>query len=111
MALLICPDCGGKVSEHAEFCPHCGCPILNIKDAANAKMTSVTLEDRANAGDAEAQCSLALSLYYGGDGYEVDRNSALKWLLAAIDSKNYGAKITLKLLFGIDINGITSADD
>ena len=111
MALLICPDCGGKVSEHAEFCPHCGCPILNIKDAANAKMTSVTLEDRANAGDAEAQCSLALSLYYGGDGYEVDRNSALKWLLVAIDSKNYGAKITLKLLFGIDINGITSADD
>ena len=51
MALLICPDCGGKVSEHAEFCPHCGCPILNIKDAANAKMTSVTLEDRANAGE------------------------------------------------------------
>lgn len=34
MALLICPDCGGKVSEYAEFCPHCSCPILNIKGAA-----------------------------------------------------------------------------
>lgn len=111
MALLVCPDCGGKVSEHAEFCPHCGCPIFKIKDATNAKMSSFTLEDRANAGDAEAQCSLALSLYYGGDGYAVDRDSALRWLLAAIDSGNYGAKVTLKLLFGIDINGITSADD
>ena len=69
MALLVCPDCGGKVSEHAEFCPHRGCPIFKIKDATNAKMSSFTLEDRANAGDAEAQCSLALSLYYGGDGY------------------------------------------
>ena len=26
MALLVCSECGGKVSDKAEFCPHCGCP-------------------------------------------------------------------------------------
>ena len=27
MALIICPDCGGKVSDKAEACIHCGCPL------------------------------------------------------------------------------------
>ena len=27
MALLECPECGGKVSDNATICPHCGCPI------------------------------------------------------------------------------------
>lgn len=30
MALLVCPDCGGKVSSRADACPHCGCPIEYI---------------------------------------------------------------------------------
>ena len=34
--LLICPDCGGKVSRRAPACPHCGCPI------------SIILEDQSN---------------------------------------------------------------
>tara|TARA_Y100000310_G_C20677507_1_gene813944 strand:+ start:1509 stop:1694 length:186 start_codon:yes stop_codon:yes gene_type:complete len=24
MALVECPECGGAVSDSAEFCPHCG---------------------------------------------------------------------------------------
>ena len=27
MALITCIDCGQSVSDHAEICPHCGCPI------------------------------------------------------------------------------------
>lgn len=27
MALIDCPECGGKVSTKAENCPHCGYPI------------------------------------------------------------------------------------
>jgi len=27
MPLLECPDCGGKVSDQAPACPHCGCPM------------------------------------------------------------------------------------
>ena len=26
MALVICPDCGKKVSSRAPQCPFCGCP-------------------------------------------------------------------------------------
>ena len=25
--LIICPECGGKVSDKASSCPHCGCPM------------------------------------------------------------------------------------
>ena len=31
MALLVCPECGKKVSEYASACPECGCPIEVIK--------------------------------------------------------------------------------
>lgn len=31
MALIICSECGKKLSDHAEECPHCGCPIEIIK--------------------------------------------------------------------------------
>lgn len=24
MALIVCPECGGKLSDKADFCPHCG---------------------------------------------------------------------------------------
>jgi uncharacterized membrane protein YvbJ len=27
MALIICPECGKQVSDKAEKCPQCGCPI------------------------------------------------------------------------------------
>lgn len=30
MAILSCPECGGKVSDKAECCPHCGCPAQLI---------------------------------------------------------------------------------
>lgn len=29
MTLGTCPDCEGKVSKQAAFCPHCGHPGLN----------------------------------------------------------------------------------
>lgn len=27
MAIILCPECGEKVSDKAKSCPHCGCPI------------------------------------------------------------------------------------
>lgn len=40
MALVICPECGDKVSNMAQACPHCGYPILDI-----AKESSVECYD------------------------------------------------------------------
>lgn len=31
MALIICPECKGKVSDKAEFCPHCGLSKTDFK--------------------------------------------------------------------------------
>lgn len=31
MALIICPECGGKISDQAENCIHCGYPLQNRK--------------------------------------------------------------------------------
>lgn len=33
MALTSCRECGGRVSDKAAACPHCGCPI-NLKTAS-----------------------------------------------------------------------------
>lgn len=31
LSLVICSECGGKVSTLAEMCPHCGCPVAHIR--------------------------------------------------------------------------------
>ena len=36
MALIQCPECGGKLSDKADFCPHCGCPS-NLMSDTNSK--------------------------------------------------------------------------
>lgn len=36
MALIKCPECGGKVSTMAPACPHCGIPIYNISNNVDA---------------------------------------------------------------------------
>lgn len=37
MALILCSECGAKVSDKAEMCPHCGAPIsaLDISKCKN----------------------------------------------------------------------------
>lgn len=38
MALIKCIECNNDVSEFADFCPHCGCPIfMSIKNAEQSK--------------------------------------------------------------------------
>lgn len=39
MALIKCPECEGSVSDRAEFCPHCGFPLLKNNE---------TTENRSN---------------------------------------------------------------
>lgn len=31
MALIKCPECGHELSEMAHVCPHCGCPVKNLR--------------------------------------------------------------------------------
>ena len=35
MTLINCPECGGKVSDKAESCPHCGLPSMYFLSKSN----------------------------------------------------------------------------
>lgn len=35
MALIECPECGGRVSDKAKSCPHCGFPLDSMDDCKN----------------------------------------------------------------------------
>ena len=39
MALIVCPECNNKVSEYADKCPSCGCPMEIIKRNASKEQT------------------------------------------------------------------------
>ena len=35
MALIICPECGGQVSDKSTQCIHCGYPLTDIDQSSN----------------------------------------------------------------------------
>lgn len=52
MALFTCPECGNQVSDKAEVCPNCGCPISELlvqnQDKSKAGQHSRTKEKTKN---------------------------------------------------------------
>ncbi len=59
MALTICPECKGKVSDKAEFCPHCGLPkkyiLLQQTETENEKLIDLVVPEGA--------CNISSSMY------------------------------------------------
>ena len=43
MALFNCPECGKKVSDRAEACPHCGYPINEVANMSETSTKNKTL--------------------------------------------------------------------
>lgn len=44
MALIDCTECGGKISDHAKACPHCGCPVPAATKPAESQATPPPIE-------------------------------------------------------------------
>lgn len=38
MALIKCPECGHEISDRAESCPHCGCPVQKNQSITKKKV-------------------------------------------------------------------------
>ena len=45
MSLIKCCECNTKVSEYADKCPNCGCPVSVIKENNKIKQYSITFCD------------------------------------------------------------------
>lgn len=46
MAIIMCPECGGQVSDKAKVCIHCGYPLIEetkVKKALNWKILAIVL--------------------------------------------------------------------
>lgn len=46
MALIVCPECEGKISEYANMCFHCGCPMDVIKELMIKNKATIVEEEK-----------------------------------------------------------------
>ena len=53
MALIKCKECGATISDKAEFCPHCGCPLKDMGEGVHTEEQS-TSEDINNVAGCQA---------------------------------------------------------
>jgi len=45
MALVNCPDCNKEISDSAEQCIHCGCPVKVVQKEQNRQRANKSVED------------------------------------------------------------------
>lgn len=60
MALIVCPECGKRISEYASECPSCGYPVSN--DCCG---TLITCPHCEGTGTCQASVSLLRVFEYG----------------------------------------------
>lgn len=99
MGLIKCPDCGEMISEHAEHCIHCGCPMYEIKKSLQGEEIDETgyLED-ARKGDSIAQMKYAECLYHG-ENVDDDIDAALEWFTKSAKQGNSDALEYLGIIY------------
>ena len=48
MALIKCSECGKEISDKANNCPNCGCPIDKIRDfSEDIEMSNISVNSKA----------------------------------------------------------------
>ena len=61
MALISCPECKREVSDRAESCPHCGCPLAAAPDVVGGRQVR-TVEKTAKRFKGQIALSTLLLL-------------------------------------------------
>ena len=64
MALTTCKECGGKMSDHATECPHCGCPreFQGEIHTADNSSTKKTLSEQSQPTPKKPRKALWISI-------------------------------------------------
>lgn len=67
MAIIQCPECGGKVSTSAKACPHCGYPMekKETKQDRNEIKQFPVAKEVKNPADSELYANLLVAAYNG----------------------------------------------
>lgn len=83
MALIKCPECGKMISDKAQFCVECGCPVYLMFEESSEQgyyeidETNMTQEEfeklkqKAENGDVEAQREIT-NYYWDEDDEKKD---------------------------------------
>jgi uncharacterized membrane protein YvbJ len=51
--MIKCPECGKDISDNATACPHCGCPMEDIRKELADAGTSAPVEAQEDVSDKE----------------------------------------------------------
>ena len=51
MSLINCPECKKEISDKAEACPQCGCPIKSDSRKINAQLKTIQLTSKKLKGN------------------------------------------------------------
>lgn len=62
MAIITCAECGGKVSDKADTCPHCGAPVSRAKETAAAGQTITTVQQTSKKLKMHTLISLSIGI-------------------------------------------------
>lgn len=89
MALIKCTECGNMVSDKADKCPNCGCPVLDILNETIRRMS----EEPAPDPDPKDNIQQIACPYCGHTEFDIikegfnAKNAAVGYVLAG----NFGA--------------------
>lgn len=94
MALINCPECGKEISDKAEACPNCGCPINSSRIKNKYMVYMVGYRDTDTAVSAGLKEVLQLDLEYSE---VVDILQKLPYKLYECETKEEATLIAKKL--------------
>lgn len=77
MALIECPDCGRKVSDRAQTCPDCSCPVAEVMaERHEEEARAAGVASREHVEGREVDCGRC-----GGRGWYEHGNGMIAWCI------------------------------
>lgn len=112
MALIKCPECGKEISDRADACIHCGCPLKNIMNEIKIQVSSCGFPILSKKSYVMFSCKEVLK--YPSNAFEdgeyvrlLDKNN---YLVKEVKIEKFSSPLdinTNKLCFNFVINDLT----